>query len=145
MKVCPTIDVNITWLLKDPAAFKIDRSKKTCRTPRRNTEVENALSFFRSLHSWAGSVSSYFRSSVFSMQSLDKLDMGSINASGVFVPIVPLMLPAPGDAEAAGSLLPAEDQEAFIAEEKRSLEAKLTGISLFVLCFDFKSKYFNLF
>ena len=61
------------------------------------------------------------------MQSLDKLDMGAINSTGVFVPIVPLMLPAPADADAAGSLLPAEDQEKFIGEQKRSLDAKLTG------------------
>jgi hypothetical protein len=127
VRVVDPIDVNITWLLRDAAAFKIDRAAKSCRTPRRNGDVEAALSAFEALHGWCARVASYFQSSVFSAQALDKLDMGAINGSGVFVPFVPLMLPPTG-AQKSGALLPAQDQEAFIGEQKRSLEAKLTAL-----------------
>jgi hypothetical protein len=127
VRVVDPIDVNITWLLRDAAAFKIDRAAKSCRTPRRNGDVEAALRSFEALHGWCARVASYFQSSVFSAQALDKLDMGAINGSGVFVPFVPLMLPATG-AQKSGALLPAQDQEAFIGEQKRSLEAKLTAL-----------------
>jgi hypothetical protein len=128
VRVVDPIEVNITWLLRDAAAFKIDRSKKSTRTPRRNDEVEAALSSFEALHSWCARVASYFQSSVFSAQALDKLDMGSINDNGVFVPFVPLMLPPSGAEAKSGTLLPAQDQQAFINEQKRSLEAKLTAL-----------------
>jgi ubiquitin len=127
VRVVDPIDVNITWLLRDAAAFKIDRAAKSCRTPRRNGDVEAALRAFEALHGWCARVASYFQSSVFSAQALDKLDMGAINGSGVFVPFVPLMLPPTG-AQKSGALLPAQDQEAFIGEQKRSLEAKLTAL-----------------
>jgi hypothetical protein len=127
VRVVDPIDVNITWLLRDAAAFKIDRAAKSCRTPRRNGDVEVALRSFEALHGWCARVASYFQSSVFSAQALDKLDMGAINGNGVFVPFVPLMLPATG-AQKSGALLPAQDQEAFIGEQKRSLEAKLTAL-----------------
>jgi hypothetical protein len=127
-RVVDPIEVNITWLLRDAAAFKIDRSAKSCRTPRRNDEVESALNAFEALHSWCARVASYFQSSVFSAQALDKLDMGSINANGVFVPFVPLMLPPSGAEAKSGTLLPAQDQQAFIGEQKRSLDAKLTAL-----------------
>jgi hypothetical protein len=128
VRVVDPIEVNITWLLRDAAAFKIDRSKKSTRTPRRNDDVEAALSSFEALHSWCARVASYFQSSVFSAQALDKLDMGSINDNGVFVPFVPLMLPPSGAEAKSGTLLPAQDQQAFINEQKRSLEAKLTAL-----------------
>jgi hypothetical protein len=127
-RVVDPIEVNITWLLRDAAAFKIDRSAKSCRTPRRNDEVESALNAFEALHSWCARVASYFQSSVFSAQALDKLDMGSINANGVFVPFVPLMLPPSGAEAKSGTLLPAQDEQAFIGEQKRSLDAKLTAL-----------------
>ena len=120
-RVVDPIEVNVTWLLRDAAAFKIDRSAKSCRTPRRNGDVEAALRAFEALHAWCARVAAYFQSSVFSAQALDKLDMGAINASGVFVPFVPLLLPPTGE-QKTGALLPAKDQQAFIDEQKRSLE-----------------------
>jgi hypothetical protein len=72
VRVVDPIDVNITWLLRDAAAFKIDRAAKSCRTPRRNSDVEAALSSFEALHGWCARVASYFQSSVFSAQALDK-------------------------------------------------------------------------
>jgi hypothetical protein len=124
IRVVDPIEVNITWLLRE--TFKIDRNAKSCRTPRRNNDVEAALNAFESLHSWCARVASYFQSSGFSAQALDKLDMGAINANGVFVPFVLLMLPPTGE-QKTGALLPAKDQQAFIDEQNRILEAKLTS------------------
>jgi hypothetical protein len=107
-RVVDPIEVNITWLLRDAAAFKIDRSAKSCRTPRRNADVEAALRAFEALHALVRARRAYFQSSVFSAQALDKLDMGAINAGGVFVPLVPLMLPPTGaPSRRRGALLPA--------------------------------------
>jgi hypothetical protein len=52
-RVVDPIEVNVTWLLRDAAAFKIDRSAKSCRTPRRNADVEAALRAFEALHAGA--------------------------------------------------------------------------------------------
>ena len=112
------IEMNITWLLRNVAAFKIDRNQKSTRTPRRNAQVESALWAFEALHGWCARVASYFQTSVFTAQAQDKLDMGAINDNGVFVPFVPLMLPPAADAK-TGTLLPAKDQEAFIGDRYR--------------------------
>jgi hypothetical protein len=124
VRVVDPIDVNITWLLRDAAAFKIDRAAKSCRTPRRNGDVEAALHSFEALHGWCARVAAYFHST----QVIEKFDVATCNTVyGVFVPLVPLMLPPTG-AQKSGALLPAQDQEAFIGEQKRSLEAKLTAL-----------------
>ena len=77
-RVVDPIEVNITWLLRDVASFKIDRNQKSTRTPRRNAEVDAALWAFEALHGWCARVASYFQTSVFTAQSLDKLGMGAI-------------------------------------------------------------------
>jgi len=69
-------EVDLTWLLKafggDSAAtdadahvvvdFSIDRSdEKTCHTPRRNAQVEQAMNFFQRLHFYQAEVQHYLR------------------------------------------------------------------------------------
>jgi len=57
--VRPTIEVNISWLLNHlekengKAKFAIDRKTPSCHTPRRNTDIDGALDFFRSANSWS--------------------------------------------------------------------------------------------
>jgi hypothetical protein len=126
-RVVDPIEVNVTWLLRDAAAFKIDRSAKSCRTPRRNADVEAALRAFEALHSWCARVASYFQSSVFSAQALDKLDMGSINDNGVFVPFVPLMLPPTG-AEPRAARCCRRRPAGVHRRAEAQLEAKLTAL-----------------
>jgi hypothetical protein len=46
------MDVNITWLLQhlgddNKSKFVIDRQAKSCHTPRRNDQVEEALEYFK--------------------------------------------------------------------------------------------------
>jgi hypothetical protein len=65
-------DLNLTWLLQQinpefQCQFQIDRMKKSCRTPRRNEDIERALQFFRSLHYWNSQIINYFKA-IFKVQ-----------------------------------------------------------------------------
>lgn len=55
-------DVELTWFVRNIVVsgtqnFTIDRNLESCRTPRRNKEIERVLLFHKSLHHWLGSVS----------------------------------------------------------------------------------------
>jgi hypothetical protein len=63
-------DVPLTWLLQhlapwsmtdtsSTAAFRIDRLDSSCKTPRRNDDVESALRFDREFYGWASQVEKY--------------------------------------------------------------------------------------
>jgi hypothetical protein len=76
MTQLPTSDLNITWLLqhlqsvaapKDRTlstcfapAFTIDRALPSCKTPRRNEPVEQALTFGTKLSEWSTKAAGYF-------------------------------------------------------------------------------------
>jgi len=144
--VQPSQDVTVTWLfqnLSDQFAlnFAIDRLSKSCRTPRRNPQIETALSFFQNYSYWCNGVSSYFRNTLFPIQTNHGLDVGKINASETFVPVVPLFeesaatrarnsceekalvsVARDGDSDA---VLQIGDVNHFLVEQKRSLLAKL--------------------
>eukprot|EP00941_MAST-03F_sp_MAST-3F-sp1_P002185 g2185.t1 len=60
-----TIELPLNWLVsrfKDDGriGFTIDREKKSCKTPTRNSEVEEALSFFEKFEEFSGKVYQYF-------------------------------------------------------------------------------------
>jgi hypothetical protein len=93
--VVPSIDVNITWLLQHinnqfQSTFSINRSVDSCRTPRRNSDIEAAMSQFRSVYHWCSQVNNYFMNQVFPVQTSHGLNLSAINPSSVFVPVVPL-------------------------------------------------------
>jgi hypothetical protein len=90
----PTMDLNITWLLQQvnnniQTQFSIDRTKKSCHTPRRNDEVESALSWFNNLFNWSSQVFYYFNSNLLPIQSHD-YNVKAISDTGIFNPIQPL-------------------------------------------------------
>ena len=92
----PTIDLNITWLIQHidnshKTCFGIDRKNKNCFTPRRNSDVEGALFFFRSIYMWGNKISQYFHHNVFSVASGHGLDLSMINPDSVFVPVLPFL------------------------------------------------------
>jgi hypothetical protein len=104
-------EVNITWLLQQVddnmlLRFGVDRSRSSCATPRRNSDVRNALSFFASFASWADGVHTYFSSRLFQVPKHD-IDLSAVaaKASSIFVPVAPLF----EDAETRGT---AESQAA---------------------------------
>jgi hypothetical protein len=92
-------DLNLTWLAShvDPvklgSQFSVDRGHKLCRTPRRNQDVDRAVSFFREARAWGTSVANYFLLDLFEAQQPHGLDAKSINVAALFVPIVPLFEP----------------------------------------------------
>lgn len=66
-RVCPPIDVDVSWTLawvndRFEAAFDIDRTNPTCRTPLRNPDMEAATLDRRKFMFWCASVTSYFQS-----------------------------------------------------------------------------------
>jgi hypothetical protein len=78
--------------------FRIDRMAKSCHTPRRNDDIEDALRFHENFCRWFGNVQSFFERTLFPVQSGHSLDLSAINSNGVFVPVLPLF----EDVEAAG-------------------------------------------
>ena len=126
--VRPSIDVNISWLFsrmnsKDQMIFKIDRGASSCKTPRRNTCIYDALRYFSTFSSWANSVSHYFKSVLFPVQQENALDLGALNSKGIFVPVLPLF----EDVEASG-IVP-EDDKGKGAEGALRIDSKVVPVS----------------
>eukprot|EP00808_Paulinella_micropora_P022816 g77567.t1 len=91
------IDISIGWLLSHldtslAPAFEIDRMVKTCRTPRRNQDVEGALTFFSNLRTWVGQVRSQL-DAVFDIKRDHNLNVSAIQNAKAFVPIVAAFVP----------------------------------------------------
>uniref|UniRef100_A0A7S4HH76 Uncharacterized protein n=1 Tax=Vannella robusta TaxID=1487602 RepID=A0A7S4HH76_9EUKA len=146
------IDFNITWLLQNlnsdmQLCFTIDRKQKTCHTPRRNQEVNQALYYFSSFSDWARRIENYFRNTLFPVQTNHGLDISVISSNKIFVPVVPLfeenvdsadsgvdskclatLIPATKEGDEPAVLLPVTDVNQLLDEQKRSLEAKLAQI-----------------
>jgi hypothetical protein len=67
--VHPPVDVSLTWFFsqiepKDQVCrFHVDRdsvkAQRTCRTPRRNDDVQGAFDYYRGLNEWSGRVQGY--------------------------------------------------------------------------------------
>jgi len=141
-------DVKLTWLLehlglsdddKDDSSgsgtktkFSIDRLSKSCRTPRRNSEVFAALKFARDLAGWSYRVGDHLKGTVDKLipeqpvireeeggaTDLDNIvnerRLGKIMLEGIFHPIVPLM--------ENGTVLRHEDAALFLQEQERTID-----------------------
>jgi hypothetical protein len=69
LSIHPPIDVNLTWFFlqiepkEQICRFRIDResvkSHRTCKTPRRNDDVDAAFEFYQRLHDWGKLVQGY--------------------------------------------------------------------------------------
>jgi hypothetical protein len=142
------IDVNITWLfsiLDDSldSQFSIIRHKPTCKTPRRNADIQPAFRFFRDLNQWASNVEHYFFHTLFSVQEHHGLDMKVLTATKLFVPVLVFFQNddsrdrSSADSDTKTStfrsyysltdssvLPPTSDANAFLLEQVRSISAK---------------------
>ena len=124
--VHPFVDVNLTWLLEQispkthTCLFEIDRSLDSCKTPRRNQNVDAAFLFFADFKKWSFKCFQHFRNRV-EHSLLDKHEeehvrsrieksilgrkegngtstppvatppsLSSLNAESIFCPILPL-------------------------------------------------------
>jgi hypothetical protein len=129
--VRPPIEVSLTWLLQHldaegRAAFTIDRAATTCRTPRRNEPVDEALRELTAFHAFCEAALAYFWHDLFPVQE-HALDLTAIDARDVFVPVVPIF--EDGERNPGEPLLPPSYANAFLAEEKKSLAEKCRVLS----------------
>jgi len=138
------VEVSLAWYLSQldadgKFAFRIDRSAKSCHTPRRNADVDRALPAFNALYNFNNQVRNYFTGNLFPVQTGHGLDLNALNtAETVFVPVVPLFEKGRraetkegerGAAIAHGPkpgtpLLTLNDLALFLTEQKRSLGEK---------------------
>eukprot|EP01122_Echinamoeba_exundans_P013036 TRINITY_DN5621_c0_g6_i1.p1 TRINITY_DN5621_c0_g6~~TRINITY_DN5621_c0_g6_i1.p1 ORF type:complete len:1099 (+),score=366.81 TRINITY_DN5621_c0_g6_i1:411-3707(+) len=87
------LDINVTWLLQqiNPETlqfkFAIDRTK--AKTPRRNAEIESALTLDASFVAWVENVEHYLKYSQFPIKQENSLNMSSITPEKLFIPVVP--------------------------------------------------------
>ncbi len=143
------LDVNVTWALNQlevgEIVFGIDRSAKSCKTPRRNEDVIRAMEFFEAFDQWSRSVSQYFESSVFPFEKNHNLDLRSIHDESVFVPVLPLFIVHDGrrretegspcsaivrlKESRSGVTLSAPDLNRLLDEEKRTLAEKMAELA----------------
>jgi hypothetical protein len=105
-----------------PTRFAIERSVKSCRTPRRNCDVEDALSFFYGVHTFACGVTDYL-AGVFAVHD-DNVDDSTFDVEALFAPVLVLM----EQRERVAQFLAASDNAALANEQRRSLDAKLAAI-----------------
>lgn len=136
----PPIDLNLTWMIQQispkeqQCQFYIDRTKESCKTPRRNEKVDQAVGFENELQLWARRVTSFYLCRVQNgIQNRHKPasptddgpvkgpDLGSITDENVFAPVVPLM--------EKGSVLSMGDVAAFLDEQNRSLQEAIADTS----------------
>lgn len=111
-------EVNLTWLfqkivlkeggkIQPLSDFSIDRLDETCKTPRRNQQVEKAVRFEIELFNWVGSVLGHFPFE-------KKVFAKSLSKKEVFSPIIPLFEDS--------SVLPQSDLDLFLTKHSRSLD-----------------------
>ncbi|CAK9088634.1 unnamed protein product [Durusdinium trenchii] len=129
-------EVNISWLLRilsDPAVpgFSIDRTIKSCKTPRRNqailqhgagSDFDKAYQYFMALSNWTMYVADYINH----LRTVQprKMDDSALSLDHVFIPVDTLMSALPkGDAEAPPSLvMSASAGNLLLVEQLRSLK-----------------------
>ncbi|CAK0836099.1 unnamed protein product [Prorocentrum cordatum] len=92
----PQLSVNVSWLMLHLSAsatpcFSIDRAHVKCHTPRRNTDVADALDHFSRVAAWARKVAAYLQR-LFEIP-LDKAswDIGAIGRDQPLIPVLPLL------------------------------------------------------
>jgi len=97
----------LTWFFKQIStslqlSFAIDRTAEACHTPRRNEQVESALSHGYELHAWAAALCAHLSNVVFpnwqptSTSGADggkghALDLAALRRTDIFVPVLPIL------------------------------------------------------
>eukprot|EP00667_Euglena_gracilis_P011815 EG_transcript_12089 len=154
----PPIDFQFTPLLDRlnealQPTLAIDRTHCDCHTPRRNSQVEDMVTFCTGLWEWAEQALGYLRGQLFPTQPHCRVDLNALDAATVFVPVVAAFCDSPHTVQAienpanpsvdstavsaaltipvgvgavASVVLPsAEDLNRYLAEQQRSLAEKL--------------------
>ena len=128
-------DVDLTWLFQNlsdnlQCSFNIDRTQKSCHTPRRNREIENAMNFVNRFSSWSGNIERYFLQTLFPVQTNHGIDISESNEN-IFVPVLPLFEEIRSNldkAEEKSVIFSVADVNLFLQEHRRSIEGKNQAI-----------------
>ncbi|KAJ3147199.1 hypothetical protein HDU89_005796 [Geranomyces variabilis] len=124
------VDLDVTFALSqlsgdesEPFKFQIDRTNSECATPRRNPDIEKALTYFRAFGRWAELVHNYFCYTLAPMPGHPgtEIDVSAATGRGTFVPVVPLFEKR---ADSESVLLSPTDLGLFLDEQKRSLNER---------------------
>ncbi|KAJ3147847.1 hypothetical protein HDU86_007842 [Geranomyces michiganensis] len=124
------VDFDITFALahltgdeSELFKFQVDRSDPECATPRRNPDIEKALTYFQALGRWAELVHNYFCYTLSAMPGHPgtEADLSAATGRGTFVPVVPLFEKR---ADSESVLLSPSDLALFLDEQKRSLNER---------------------
>jgi hypothetical protein len=98
--------------------FKIDRAAKTCFTPRRNTQVEDVVTFTASVSNWAESVIGILFNRSFSVQTDYASDL--FQTQSIFDPVVALF-----DEDETKAKVMVTDANKLLEHSKQTLAAKV--------------------
>ena len=101
----PDVDVPLTWLLQLLGedlnlSFKIDRAAESCRTPRRNAEIQSVLDGAAQLARWANTALTSLRQPLGVGDTRGARMPAHASSSigpAIFVPVVPFLEAPPGD------------------------------------------------
>uniref|UniRef100_A0A7S2RJ65 Uncharacterized protein n=1 Tax=Mucochytrium quahogii TaxID=96639 RepID=A0A7S2RJ65_9STRA len=123
------VEVSHLLLLVDDAGygtFKVDRSVKTCRTPRRNEDVEKLEQKLQQVSSWCTRIKEYFGPDLQMAASPNGERPGlfaAVSPEEVFVPVVPLFAyrSKKDEAKNGASLMTLGDVDAFMSEHRKEL------------------------
>eukprot|EP00931_Biecheleriopsis_adriatica_P036494 TRINITY_DN21019_c1_g1_i3.p1 TRINITY_DN21019_c1_g1~~TRINITY_DN21019_c1_g1_i3.p1 ORF type:complete len:906 (-),score=179.70 TRINITY_DN21019_c1_g1_i3:176-2893(-) len=127
---CPVhVDVDLSWLLARARTgeldFVINRSAQSCRTPRRNLQVDAALSFFQRLSSWARRVDAIF----LGWKRLSE-EVGQSSKLQQDLGFSPILAVFSLEADSTGkAMVLAQDFKAILAEHRRRLDQTLKHVS----------------
>lgn len=133
-------DLRLSWMLDQihsetySCNFSIDRRDESCRTPRRNRDVEQAIRFNRELFGFSSQVFRFFADTVerqllgahqgsdpTSAPHQTRRQLRQVSTQNLFHPIVPLM-------DNATVLL--QDVDALLAEQIQTLQAERLRLEL---------------
>lgn len=132
VNVFPSEDVCINWIIDNidencVPTYNINRSKSSCRTPRRNEETDAALKSFFEFSEWSHKIISYFEHNLFSVPLNHGLDLSTLKCENIFIPIFALFNQINGNEkdENVSVILASEDIKLFLEHQKRTMDEKI--------------------
>ena len=141
---CKPVDLSLTWLVSQidteamSSKFAVDTQHPKTKTPRRNPQVEDAISFMKSLRWWMSGVRTYFDRCV-QQDIIDRHNpasptplpnpkdrLSALSCDDIFTPVQVLLEEteegASGDSD---PILSTEDMDKFLGEQTRSIQERL--------------------
>ena len=125
------LEVDLTWLMQgglwaEPQAFCVSREAKTCLTPRRNADIDGALSFLAGLSTWGTALSEELEE-MWSNVHGHAYDTAPSEADELFFPVCPFLEHVDGDDEGC-MVLTGDDLDALVALCGKGFDEQLAKV-----------------